>query len=125
MLENPASDPVAGGCPSSSDTVGMTWRKKNSRITAGGPQGVCVCVCVCVCVTRPPTLHPPCVCVTRPSPTRHRPVTLPPLPDAQTAFLDGGQPERLCAPMVDHVLSRGGEVRLGEKEPFITSLKSW
>jgi len=85
----------------------------------------CVCVCVCVCVTRPPTLHPPCVCVIRPSPTRHRPVTLPPLPDAQTAFLDGGQPERLCAPMVDHVLSRGGEVRLGEKEPFITSLKSW
>ena len=30
----------------------------------------------------------------------------------QMAFLDGNQPERLCAPMVDHIKARGGEVRL-------------
>ena len=27
------------------------------------------------------------------------------------AFLDGNQPERLCAPMVSHIEARGGEVR--------------
>jgi len=31
----------------------------------------------------------------------------------QMAFLDGNQPQRLCAPMVEHVEARGGEVRLG------------
>merc|ERR1719253_820549 len=30
----------------------------------------------------------------------------------QMAFLDGNQPDRVCAPMVDHVEARGGEVRL-------------
>jgi 15-cis-phytoene desaturase len=30
----------------------------------------------------------------------------------QMAFLDGNQPERLCAPMVSHIQARGGEVRL-------------
>jgi uncharacterized protein with NAD-binding domain and iron-sulfur cluster len=30
----------------------------------------------------------------------------------QMAFLDGNQPERLCAPMVEHVRQGGGEVRL-------------
>jgi len=30
----------------------------------------------------------------------------------QMAFLDGNQPDRLCAPMVDHIKARGGEVRL-------------
>jgi 15-cis-phytoene desaturase len=32
---------------------------------------------------------------------------------SQTAFLDGNQPERLCAPMVDHIEARGGSVTLG------------
>ena len=32
---------------------------------------------------------------------------------SQTAFLDGNQPERLCAPMKAHIESRGGEVRTG------------
>lgn len=32
---------------------------------------------------------------------------------SQTAFLDGNQPERLCAPMVKHVEARGGKVRTG------------
>jgi len=31
----------------------------------------------------------------------------------QMAFLDGNQPERLCAPMVEHIKARGGEVHLG------------
>lgn len=30
----------------------------------------------------------------------------------QMAFLDGNQPERLCAPMAEHIKARGGEVRL-------------
>ena len=30
----------------------------------------------------------------------------------QMAFLDGNQPERLCAPMAAHIEARGGEVRL-------------
>jgi len=30
----------------------------------------------------------------------------------QMAFLDGNQPARLCAPMVDHVKTRGGQVNL-------------
>lgn len=30
----------------------------------------------------------------------------------QMAFLDGNQPDRLCAPMVDHITARGGEVRV-------------
>lgn len=30
----------------------------------------------------------------------------------QMAFLDGNQPERVCAPMVDHITARGGEVRV-------------
>jgi len=30
----------------------------------------------------------------------------------QMAFLDGNQPERLCAPMKEHIEARGGEVRL-------------
>jgi len=29
----------------------------------------------------------------------------------QMAFLDGNQPDRLCAPMVEHIQARGGEVR--------------
>ena len=32
---------------------------------------------------------------------------------SQTAFIDGNQPERLCAPMVAHVEARGGAVRTG------------
>jgi len=31
---------------------------------------------------------------------------------AQLAFLDGNQPDRLCAPMVEHIEARGGQVRL-------------
>jgi len=30
----------------------------------------------------------------------------------QMAFLDGNQPDRLCAPMVEHIEARGGKVRL-------------
>jgi 15-cis-phytoene desaturase len=30
----------------------------------------------------------------------------------QMAFLDGNQPDRVCAPMKDHIEARGGEVRL-------------
>ena len=30
---------------------------------------------------------------------------------SQTAFLDGNQPDRLCAPMAEHVKARGGEIR--------------
>mmetsp|Transcript_15541 Transcript_15541/g.37633 ORF Transcript_15541/g.37633 Transcript_15541/m.37633 type:complete len:567 (-) Transcript_15541:76-1776(-) len=30
----------------------------------------------------------------------------------QMAFLDGNQPARLCAPMVDHIKARGGDVRM-------------
>merc|ERR1740124_1849219 len=30
----------------------------------------------------------------------------------QMAFLDGNQPDRLCAPMAAHIMARGGEVRL-------------
>merc|ERR1719326_265146 len=30
----------------------------------------------------------------------------------QMAFLDGNQPDRVCAPMVDHIKAGGGEVRL-------------
>ena len=29
----------------------------------------------------------------------------------QMAFLDGNQPERLCAPMKEYIEARGGEVR--------------
>eukprot|EP00966_Prymnesium_polylepis_P086072 1991884-Prymnesium_polylepis.1 len=32
---------------------------------------------------------------------------------SQTAFLDGNQPDRLCAPVVAHVEARGGAVRTG------------
>ncbi len=32
---------------------------------------------------------------------------------SQTAFLDGGQPERLCAPMVDEIERQGGKVVTG------------
>jgi len=32
---------------------------------------------------------------------------------SQTAFLDGNQPDRLCAPMVEHIRARGGEVHCG------------
>ena len=32
---------------------------------------------------------------------------------SKTAFLDGNQPDRLCAPMAEHAVSRGGEVRTG------------
>jgi 15-cis-phytoene desaturase len=32
---------------------------------------------------------------------------------SQTAFLDGNQPDRLCAPMREHIERRGGEVRTG------------
>jgi len=31
----------------------------------------------------------------------------------QMAFLDGNQPDRLCAPMVEHIEARGGKVRCG------------
>ena len=30
---------------------------------------------------------------------------------SKTAFLDGNQPARLCAPMPEHFVKRGGEVR--------------
>jgi len=33
----------------------------------------------------------------------------------QMAFLDGNQPERLCAPMVEHIEARGGEVKLNQR----------
>ena len=33
---------------------------------------------------------------------------------SQTAFLDGNQPDRLCQPIVEHVLARGGEVVTGK-----------
>ncbi len=33
---------------------------------------------------------------------------------AQMAFLDGNQPERLCAPMVEHIEARGGRVILNQ-----------
>ena len=33
----------------------------------------------------------------------------------QMAFLDGNQPERLCAPMVDHIEARGGKVHLNSR----------
>merc|ERR1719199_1924690 len=33
---------------------------------------------------------------------------------SQTAFLDGNQPDRLCKPIVEHVLARGGEVVTGK-----------
>ena len=32
---------------------------------------------------------------------------------SKTAFLDGNQPDRLCAPMAKHVTDRNGEVRVG------------
>jgi len=31
------------------------------------------------------------------------------------AFLDGNPPERLCMPIVDHIQSRGGEVKLNSR----------
>lgn len=31
------------------------------------------------------------------------------------AFLDGNPPERLCQPIVDHIQSLGGEVRLNSR----------
>lgn len=31
------------------------------------------------------------------------------------AFLDGNPPERLCAPIVDHIQSLGGEVRINSR----------
>lgn len=31
------------------------------------------------------------------------------------AFLDGNPPERLCSPIVDHIQSLGGEVRLNSR----------
>lgn len=31
------------------------------------------------------------------------------------AFLDGNPPERLCMPIVDHIRSLGGEVRLNSR----------
>lgn len=31
------------------------------------------------------------------------------------AFLDGNPPERLCKPVVDHIESLGGEVRLNSR----------
>ena len=33
----------------------------------------------------------------------------------QMAFLDGNQPDRLCAPMVDHIKARGGDVKLKQR----------
>lgn len=54
---------------------------------------------------------------TRTQPASAHPLTLPPrLPQAdgsQTAFLDGNQPDRLCAPIVAHVEARGGVVKTG------------
>jgi 15-cis-phytoene desaturase len=38
---------------------------------------------------------------------------------SKTAFLDGNQPARLCAPMAEHFTKLGGEVHVG------TSLKKW
>ena len=32
---------------------------------------------------------------------------------SQTAFLDGNQPDRLCAPMAAHITARGGQVKTG------------
>lgn len=34
---------------------------------------------------------------------------------SKMAFLDGNPPERLCIPIVDHIESRGGEVRLNSR----------
>lgn len=34
---------------------------------------------------------------------------------SKMAFLDGNPPERLCKPIVDHIQSRGGEVRLNSR----------
>nr|ALE33745.1 phytoene desaturase 1 [Erythranthe lewisii] len=34
---------------------------------------------------------------------------------SKMAFLDGNPPERLCMPIVDHIQSRGGEVRLNSR----------
>jgi len=34
---------------------------------------------------------------------------------SKMAFLDGSPPERLCMPIVDHIRSRGGEVRLNSR----------
>ncbi|XP_039779631.1 15-cis-phytoene desaturase, chloroplastic/chromoplastic-like isoform X2 [Panicum virgatum] len=34
---------------------------------------------------------------------------------SKMAFLDGNPPERLCMPIVDHIRSRGGEVRLNSR----------
>merc|ERR1719253_365318 len=33
----------------------------------------------------------------------------------QMAFLDGNQPDRVCAPMVDHIKARGGDVKLKQR----------
>ena len=33
----------------------------------------------------------------------------------QMAFLDGNQPDRLCAPMVDHIKAGGGDVKLKQR----------
>ena len=33
----------------------------------------------------------------------------------QMAFLDGNQPDRLCAPIVDHIKARGGDVKLKQR----------
>ena len=33
----------------------------------------------------------------------------------QMAFLDGNQPDRLCAPMVDRIEARGGDVKLKQR----------
>ena len=41
---------------------------------------------------------------------------------SKTAFLDGNQPDRLCAPMAEHFVSRGGSVRLGAgMKKFLTT----
>ena len=32
---------------------------------------------------------------------------------SQTAFLDGNQPDRLCAPMAEHIKARGGRIVTG------------
>ena len=32
---------------------------------------------------------------------------------SKTAFLDGNQPDRLCAPMAEHFVTEGGTVRRG------------
>lgn len=31
------------------------------------------------------------------------------------AFLDGAPPERLCQPMVDHMLARGGDIKMNAR----------